>query len=350
MVSGISGNPQIAVRGALEQIANDATTDLQGVVDKIDKNSENKAKLRTVRKKAEAFKNCIRNGDMAGAAKARLSLMKAMDRAGLDGQSEIGKLLGKMPVGLPGGGQGLKRNPDGSVTTKGGYTLTFDKSYNTWNVYGPGQKPGKDKPLTKIHNDPIVDESDGTRWEFTKDSNFVLPDGTTVFCDTTSDTGFSVSKNLTIVSGNDRIDVTGIDKNKPNTGSVKQDGQSWLEKHLGGQSKYDTFSMTESGASNVNWHKNGEGLITGSSYDSGSKTYKQKTDTAKGLKEKWDDFFQSFDRILDGEIQSVSDISQKLQFQLTQANNIFNRMTKMKFDVAAKYARTEDAIAASIKG
>ena len=71
---------------------------------------------------------------------------------------------------------------------------------------------------------------------------------------------------------------------------------------------------------------------------------------SKGEKTKWDDFFKSFGRVVDAESQSASDIGQKLQFELTQANNIFNRTVKTRSDLAAKDDRTKNGIIGNLKG
>jgi uncharacterized protein YoxC len=51
----------------------------------------------------------------------------------------------------------------------------------------------------------------------------------------------------------------------------------------------------------------------------------------------------------DEKAQSMSDLSQKLQLQLQEANNIFTRTTKAQSDVSAKYDKALDAIAQNLK-
>ena len=51
----------------------------------------------------------------------------------------------------------------------------------------------------------------------------------------------------------------------------------------------------------------------------------------------------------DEKTQSMSDLSQKLQMQLQEANNIFTRTTKMQSDVSKKYSQTQDGIAQNMK-
>jgi hypothetical protein len=54
-----------------------------------------------------------------------------------------------------------------------------------------------------------------------------------------------------------------------------------------------------------------------------------------------------------GELQAgarTSDIGQKLQFQLQEANNIHTRAQKAQSDVTAKYNQTLNGIAQNLKG
>lgn len=175
---------------------------------------------------------------------------------------------------------GLEKNPagwpDGSVKTPGGYVVVPEKKDHAWSVYSPGQSPS-DKPTSRVWGDPHVTEKDGTKWDFTKDSNFRLPDGTTISCDTTSEKGQSISKGLDIVAGSDRVSITGLDKNAPQTGDV---GQVSPELRARMQGLQDTFSLGKDG-DEVQWfrERNGqiEGLITGSKQDA-EKTYDQVLD------------------------------------------------------------------------
>lgn len=173
-------------------------------------------------------------------------------------------------------GQGLKvgESPFGSnaVTTAGGYTIVPTGKEAGWDIYAPGQKPG-DKPLTHVYGDPHVEEKDGTKWDFTKSPIFNLPDGTKIFCQTTSDQGQSVTKGLDIVNGADHVSVTGIDKDAPQVSTVKTDGH---EAKTGWPSS-DIFHLAgdENTQRYVKEH-NGEllGEITGSTQDA-NKTYSQ---------------------------------------------------------------------------
>ncbi len=52
---------------------------------------------------------------------------------------------------------------------------------------------------------------------------------------------------------------------------------------------------------------------------------------------------------LNGVSGGLSDLGQKFQFQLTEANNIFTRASKAQSDVSAKFSQVRDAIAANFK-
>ena len=177
-------------------------------------------------------------------------------------------------------GKGLTKNKDGSITTAGGYTIKPEGRSNAWNITGPDGKQ-----LTRVWGDPHVDEADGTRWDFTKASDFVLPDGTRIHCKTTSETGKSVSKALTINNGNDLVQINGIDKNRPTTGEISNNGYEWRANHFSKHPSIDEFKLGGNGAKDVQWYKSTsgihQGLITGAHYDGKTKQYQQKVDASK---------------------------------------------------------------------
>lgn len=111
---------------------------------------------------------------------------------------------------------------DGSkVTTAGGYTIEQLGQYD-WKITGPDGKE------TKIWGDPHVYEGDGGKWDFNANSTFVLGDGTKINVTTVpygdGANGATVTGKLEIISGNDRVEVTDIDKGKGKIGTVTQDG------------------------------------------------------------------------------------------------------------------------------
>ncbi len=165
--------------------------------------------------------------------------------------------------------------PAGSVRTPGGYTVVPRGKDAQWDVFKPGQK-AEEKPMTKVWGDPHVDESDGTRWDFTKTSTFRLPDGTAIGVNTTSEVGQSVSRKLDIVNGDDHVSIDGLNTDKPVTSNVTPGGERMMEE-LG--QRQDQFVLGDSTADqDVRWlrARNGQvdGLITGATQDA-QKTYDQ---------------------------------------------------------------------------
>jgi hypothetical protein len=160
-----------------------------------------------------------------------------------------------------------------SVTTSGGYKVVAEGNTN-WKVYNPDGSL-----LTEVSGDPHVTEGDGTKWDFSKDSAFTLPDGSTIYCDTSAQTGHSVTQGLTVVSGDQRVDITGVDKN-PTTSQVYNYGgrvfeqmQDMVQGH-----NFDHYQASTNG-DQVQWTKDGEGVVTGSEYDGNS--YVQKCDPSQ---------------------------------------------------------------------
>jgi len=167
------------------------------------------------------------------------------------------------PPAQPQGGLqvgGVAGFPDNAIRTQGGYTIVPEGKDQAWKIYGPGQSYGDDA-LTRVWGDPHVWERDGTKWDFTKDSNFTLPDGTLIRCDTTSEVGQSVTQGLTIVSGNDRVDVTGVNTSRPAVTSAK-DGQAWLRDNAATLQAGHTFALQHEGQ-NVEWFRSTNGQLDG---------------------------------------------------------------------------------------
>jgi hypothetical protein len=115
--------------------------------------------------------------------------------------------------------QGSLRNEGGKITTPGGYTIEATKQHE-WIITGPDGK------TTRIWGDPHVAEGDGGKWDFKRDSTFVLGDGTRINVKTApwGDGKMTVTSGLEIISGNDRVNINGIDKGKGVVGQVTQDG------------------------------------------------------------------------------------------------------------------------------
>jgi hypothetical protein len=179
-------------------------------------------------------------------------------------------------------GAGLTKGGDfgaNAVTTAGGYTIVPNGN-TSWDIFEPGQKPG-DKPASNISGDPHVLESDGTRWDFTKNSNFRLPDGTNIAVTTSAQQGYAVSKGLDITNGADRVKIDGVDA-QPTVGDVTHDGF----KARADLAHQDTYSLGGD-AKDVKWFKqdadgNAQGEVVGADMTTkdGVQQYVQKTDAS----------------------------------------------------------------------
>ena len=173
--------------------------------------------------------------------------------------------------------------PDNSFRTAGGYTVVFDGNKQSMKIFGPDQKPG-DTPLVNVWGDPHVYEADGTKWDFTKDSDMVLPDGTLIAMDTTSETGRSYLDNVTIVNGNDRIDISGIRSGKPTAGTFSTDGEAWRAQHAATRhAGWSTYQMGSRPGEAVTFNLlvggTDRGEITSARYAGGA--YVQNTNAAR---------------------------------------------------------------------
>lgn len=121
----------------------------------------------------------------------------------------------------------------GVITTPGGYKLEATGQFE-WKITGPDGKE------TKVWGDPHVAEGDGGKWDFKRNSTFVLGDGTRVNVNTApyGKNGMTVTSGLEVISGNDRVTVSGIDKGKGVVGNVTRDGYAHANSFSG-----DVFVM-----------------------------------------------------------------------------------------------------------
>jgi hypothetical protein len=160
----------------------------------------------------------------------------------------------------------LKTDSNGVITTPGGYKIEQLKQFD-WKITGPDGKE------TKIWGDPHVAEGDGGTWDFKRDSTFVLGDGTRINV-TTKPYGndMTVTGGLEVISGNDRVLVTDIDKGKGKVGQVTQDGYAHVNS-FGGK---DVFVM---GKETDDWSFTGKEIV-GS--NNGGESFKLGKDLAAG--------------------------------------------------------------------
>lgn len=151
--------------------------------------------------------------------------------------------------------QGSLRVEGNAVVTAGGYRIEQLGQFE-WKITDPN---GKDS--TRIWGDPHVDESDrdgAADWDFKRDSTFVLGDGTRINVSTAPWSGnknMTITTGLEIISGNDRVVVSGIDKGRGNIGSVTQDGYQHVNSFAG----KDVFVMGDNAA---DWTHQGREIIS----------------------------------------------------------------------------------------
>ncbi len=169
----------------------------------------------------------------------------------------------------------LKTDPNGVVTTPGGYKVEPLGQFE-WKITGPDGKS------TRIWGDPHVDEGDGGKWDFKRDSTFVLGDGTRINVTTKpyGNGGMTVTGGLEIISGNDRVQITDIDKGKGQTGPVTHDGFQHVNS-FGGK---DVFVM---GRETDDWSFQGREII-GS--NNGGDTFRLGQDLPPGVQPQWPRF------------------------------------------------------------
>ncbi len=113
---------------------------------------------------------------------------------------------------------GSLKSENGVITTPGGYKIEPTGQFN-WNITGP------DGHKTEVWGDPHVKLDGKQTFDFKRDTTFVLGDGTRINVGTTPyGNGNTVTKQLEIISGNDRVLVNNIDKGKGQIGNITQDG------------------------------------------------------------------------------------------------------------------------------
>lgn len=139
----------------------------------------------------------------------------------------------------------------GVITTPGGYKIEQIGQYE-WKI------TGQDGKWTRVWGDPHVQESDrsgqATAWDFKRDSTFVLPDGTRINVTTKPFNEMTVTSQLEVINGNDRVLVTDIDKGKGKVGAVTHDGRE----HDANRCGRDVFIM---GCETDDWYFQGKEIL-----------------------------------------------------------------------------------------
>jgi hypothetical protein len=147
----------------------------------------------------------------------------------------------------------LKTDAKGVITTPGGYKVEATGKHE-FTISKDGKK-------TRVWGDPHVEESDGGKWDFKRDSSFVLDDGTKIDVKTSKPdkNGRTYSVGLQVINGNDRVQVTDMDKGRGKVSQVTQDGRARANDFAG----KDVFKM---GKTVDDWSYQGK-EVTGSKRD-----------------------------------------------------------------------------------
>jgi len=146
----------------------------------------------------------------------------------------------------PSGGLQVDKNT-GTVTTPGGYKIEQKGQYN-WSITGP------DGHNTEVWGDPHVKQDGKDAFDFKRNSSFVLGDGTKIDVSTKPYNNMTVTGSLSITSGNDRVEVSDIDKGKGKVGDVTHDGFQ----HINDFGKNDAFVM---GKTTADWTFQGKKIV-----------------------------------------------------------------------------------------
>jgi len=168
----------------------------------------------------------------------------------------------------------------GKVTTAGGYTIEPMSQFE-WKICGP------DGSSTRVWGDPHVEthgKTGGEKYDFKKDTRFVLPDGTQINVKCTPWQGnpnVTVTQSLEIIQGNDKVMVTDIDKGKGKTGTVNHGATA-------AQSTFATEQTFLAGTNVADWYLNGSEIL--SMYDGPDKFNVGETQNGKI----WDQVLSGF--------------------------------------------------------
>ncbi len=134
-----------------------------------------------------------------------------------------------------------------SIQTDDNYTVRFSGKSEEWVITAP------DGTATRIWGDPHVKESDGTRWDFTKQSTFNFGNNRITVETIPAEHNKSVtySQRVSIYNGTNRITVTDIDKNSP-----KIEGWSFDAKvHDAALANGDTYTLKNLSDKSFSWVK-----------------------------------------------------------------------------------------------
>lgn len=184
---------------------------------------------------------------------------------------------------------GSLKTDGNKITTAGGYTIEPISQFE-WKITGPDNK------TTRVWGDPHVEEGDGGKFDFKRNSTFVLGDGTKINVSTVPyGNGATVTGKLEVISGNDRVEVTDIDKGKGKIGTVTQDGYAHANSFQGDVfvqgRETDDWSFT--GKEIIGSDNQGETLKLGGELEAGRPTNTVGTDNSRGIDQMFNRFMNN---------------------------------------------------------
>lgn len=209
----------------------------------------------------------------------------------------------------------LNTDANGVITTPGGYKIQATNQFE-WKITGPDGKS------TRVWGDPHVDEGDGGKWDFKRDSTFVLGDGTRINVATTPyGNGMTVSKELEIISGNDRVKVTDLDKGKGKTGPVTQDGYANVNS-FGGKDVFvmgkETDDWSFQGKEVIGSNNGGESFKLGNNLAPGEPNPTATKSKTGGFFDKIGQLFQQMSKLFDSLRKATEQLEKNNPFESTR--------------------------------
>lgn len=106
-----------------------------------------------------------------------------------------------------------------AVRTLDGYIIRAEGKEEAWTITAPDGK------TTRIWGDPHVKESDGNNWDFLTRATFSFGNNKVTAEVVPAGNGSTYTSRITIYSGDERVTIDGIDKNKPAIVAVSRDGK-----------------------------------------------------------------------------------------------------------------------------
>lgn len=134
-----------------------------------------------------------------------------------------------------------------NLETADGYKLNFTGKKEEWKIIAPNGTS------TRIWGDPHVVESDGTKWDFTKQSTFIFGNNKVTVETIPSETNkkYTYTQRVTLHNGSDRITITDIQKNKPVIEHWRFDAAS----HDASQSDGNVYKLVPKSGQSFDWKK-----------------------------------------------------------------------------------------------